>query len=84
MAEQEALLESYRSACKIRHARWRYRQWVAEVAAFGKERDDEAGEAVFGETDEEEEDIASPCPAATTTKPTRPRASLTARKSSAW
>ena len=51
--EQEALLESYRSAREIRLARWRYRQRVAEVAAAGKECDNDASEALFGDTDED-------------------------------
>lgn len=50
MAEQEALLKPHRSARKIRLARWRYRQRVAEMAAVGMESDD-AGKAFFGETD---------------------------------
>ena len=37
LAEQEALLQSYRSSREIRLARWRYRQRVAEVAAASKE-----------------------------------------------
>ena len=60
-AEQEALLESYRSACKGRLERWRYRMWVAEAAAAYKEASkegDEAGEALFGETEDEAEDNA--------------------------
>ena len=56
-AEQEALLESYCSTRESRLARWRYRMRVAEVAATYKE-DDEAGEALFGETDDEAEDNA--------------------------
>jgi hypothetical protein len=56
-AEQEALLESYRSARESRLMRWRYRMRVAEVAAAYKEGD-EAGEALFGETDDEAEDNA--------------------------
>ena len=56
--EQEALLESYRSAREIRLARRRYCQ---QVAAAYKECD-EAGEAVFGETDDEEEDIVEAVP----------------------
>jgi hypothetical protein len=63
MAEQEALLESYRSSREIRLARWRYRQRAAEVATAGKECEDEAAEAVFGEIDEEDEGIieSTPC-----------------------
>ena len=60
-AEQEALLDSYRSACKGRLERWRYRIRVAEAAAAYKEASkegDEAGEALFGETEDEAEDIA--------------------------
>ena len=45
-AEQEALLDSYRTARKGRLERWRYRMRVAEVAATYKE-DDEAGGAVW-------------------------------------
>ena len=56
-AEQEALLDSYRSACEGRLERWRYRMRVAEAAAAYKEGD-EAGEALFGETEDEEEDNA--------------------------
>ncbi len=36
-AEQEALLDSYRSARKGRLERWRYRMRVAEAAAAYKE-----------------------------------------------
>ena len=54
-AEQEALLDSYRSACKGRLERWRYRMWVAEAAAAYKEGD-EAAEALFGETEDKVED----------------------------
>ena len=55
--EQEALLDSYRSARKARLERWRERMRVAEVAAAYKEGD-EAGEALFGETEDEAEDNA--------------------------
>ena len=60
-AEQEALLDSYRSARKGRLERWRYRMRVAEAAAAYKEASkegDEAGEALFGETEDEAEDNA--------------------------
>ena len=57
-AEQEALLDSYRSACKGRLERWRDRMRVAEAAAAYKEGD-EAGEALFGETEDEAEDNES-------------------------
>src|SRR3954462_11837602 len=60
-AEQEVLLDSYRSARKGRLERWRYRMWVAEAAAAYKEASkerDEAGEALFGETKDEAEDNA--------------------------
>ena len=60
-AEQEALLDSYRSARKGRLERWWYRMWVAEAAAAYKEASkegDEAGEALFGETEDEAEDNA--------------------------
>ena len=56
-AEQEVLLNSYRSARKGRLERWRYRMRVAEVAAAYKEGD-EAAEALFGETEDEAEDNA--------------------------
>ena len=56
-AEQEALLNSYRSARKGRLERWRYRMRVAEAAAAYKEGD-EAAEAPFGETEDEAEDNA--------------------------
>ena len=58
IAEQEALLDSYRSARKGRLEHWRYRMRVAEAAAAYTEGD-EAGEALFGETDYEAEDNAS-------------------------
>ena len=60
-AEQEALLASYRSARKGRLERWRYRMQVAEAAAAYKEASkegDEAGEALFGETEDEAKDNA--------------------------
>ena len=60
-AEQEALLDSYRSARKGRLERCRYRMRVAEAAAAYKEASkegDEAGEALFGETEDEAEDNA--------------------------
>lgn len=56
-AEQEALLDSYRSAREGRLKRWQYRMRVAEAAAAYKEGD-EAGEALFGETEDEAEDNA--------------------------
>ena len=59
--EQEALLDSYRSARKGRLESWRYRMRVAEAAAAYKEASkegDEAGEALFGETEDEAEDNA--------------------------
>ena len=60
-AEQEALLDSYRSARKGRLERWGYRMQVAEAVATYKEaikEGDEAGEALFGETGDEAEDNA--------------------------
>ena len=57
-AEQEALLDSYRSAREGRLECWRYRMRVAEAAATYKEGD-EAGEVLFGETEDEVEDNAS-------------------------
>ena len=57
--EQEALLDSYRFAHEGRFERWRYRMRVAEAAAAYKEASkegDEAGEALFGETEDEAED----------------------------
>ena len=51
----------YRSARKGRLERWRYRMRVAEVAAAYKDASkegDEAGEALFGETEDEAEDNA--------------------------
>ena len=56
-AKQEALLDSYRSARKGRLERWQYRMRVAEAAAAYKEGD-EAGEALFSETEDEAEDNA--------------------------
>ena len=56
--EQEALLDSYRSAREGRLERWLYRMQVAEAAAAYKEGD-EAGEALFGETEDEAKDNAS-------------------------
>ena len=53
--EREALLDLYRSACEGRLERWRYRMRVAEAAAAYKEGD-EAGEALFGETEDEAKD----------------------------
>ena len=55
--EQEALLDSYRSARKGRLERWRYRMRVAEAAAAYKEGY-EVGEALFGETEDKAEDNA--------------------------
>ena len=57
IAEQEALLDSYRSAREGLLERWRYRMQVAEAAAAYKEGN-EAGEAMFGETEDEAEDNA--------------------------
>ena len=60
-AEQEALLDSYRSAHEGRLERWRYCMRVAEAAAAYKEASkegDEAREALFGETEDEVEDNA--------------------------
>ena len=60
-AEKEALLDSNRSTRKGRLERWRERMWVAEAAAAYKEASkegDEAGEALFGETEDEAEDNA--------------------------
>ena len=54
--EQEALLDSYRSAREGHLKRWRYRMRVAEAATTYKEASkegDEAGEALFGETEDE-------------------------------
>ena len=48
---------SYRSARKGRLEHWRYRMRVVEAMAAYKEGD-EAGEALFGETEEEAEDNA--------------------------
>ena len=56
-AEQEALLDSYRSARKGRLERWRYRMRVAKAVAAYKEGN-EAGEALFSETKDEAEDNA--------------------------
>ena len=65
-AEQEALLDSYRSAGDGHLECWRYRMGVAEAAAAYKEGD-EAGEVLFGDTEDEAEDNAgsdeSPCDA---------------------
>ena len=49
------MLDSYRSARKGYLERWRYRMRVAEAATAYKEGD-EAGEALFGETEDEVED----------------------------
>ena len=60
-AEQEALLDSSRFARKSRLEHWRYRMQVAKAAAAYKEASkegDEAGEALFGETEDEVEDNA--------------------------
>ena len=51
-AEQEALLDSYRSALEGRLERWRYHMRVAETAAAYKDGN-EAGEVLFGETEDE-------------------------------
>ena len=56
-AEQEALLDSYRSAREGHLERWRYRMRVVEAATAYKEGD-EAVEALFGETEDEAEDNA--------------------------
>ena len=56
-AEQEALLDSYRSSRKGRLERWRYRMRVAEHAVAYKEGD-EVGEALFGKTEDKAEDNA--------------------------
>ena len=56
-AEQEALLGSYRSVREGRLESWRYRMRVAEAATAYKEGD-EAGEALFGETEDETKDNA--------------------------
>jgi hypothetical protein len=63
LAEQAVLVDSYRSARKIRLARWRYCQRAAELAASYKECD-EAADEVFCETNDEEEDIAGSAEAA--------------------
>ena len=60
-AEQDALLDSYCSTRKGRLECWQYRMRVAEAAAAYKEASkegDEAGEALFGETEDEVEDNA--------------------------
>ena len=60
-AEQEALLDSYRSARKGHLERWRDRMRVAEAAAAYKEaskKGDEVGEVLFGEIEDESEDNA--------------------------
>ena len=60
-AEQEALLDLYRSARKGHLERWRERMRVAEAAAAYKEASkegDEAGEALFGKTEDVAEDNA--------------------------
>ena len=51
------MLDSYRSARKGRLERWLYCMRVAE-AAGGYKEGDEAGEALFGETEDEAEDNA--------------------------
>ena len=56
-AGQEALLDSYRSAREGHLERWQYRMRVAEAAAAYKEGD-EAGEALFGKTEDKAEDNA--------------------------
>ena len=56
-ADQEALLNLYRSAREGRLERWQYRMRVAEAAAAYKEGG-EAGKALFGETEDEAEDNA--------------------------
>ena len=55
------MLDSYRSACNGRLEHSWYRMQVAEAAAAYKEASkegDEAGEALFGETEDEAEDNA--------------------------
>ena len=55
------MLDSYRSTREGRLERWWYRMRVAETAAANKEASkegDEAGEALFGETEDEAEDNA--------------------------
>ena len=55
------MLDSYRSTRKGRLERWQYHMRVAEAAAAYKEASkegDEAGEALFGETEDEVEDNA--------------------------
>ena len=54
-AKQEALLDSYRSTRKGLLERWRYHMRVAEAATAYK-KGDEAGEALFGETEDKAED----------------------------
>ena len=49
------MLDSYRSAREGRLERWRYHMRVAEDAGAYKEGD-EAGEVLFGETEDEAED----------------------------
>ena len=56
-AEQEALLDSYRSAREGRLECWRYHMRVVEAAAAYKEGD-EAGEVLFGNTKDKAEDNA--------------------------
>ena len=59
--EQEALLDSYCSACKGGLERWRYRMRVAEAAAAYKVASKEGvlvGEALIGETEDKAEDNA--------------------------
>jgi hypothetical protein len=56
VAQQAALLDSYRSACHIHRDRWRYRQYQSQLQAADKEMD-KAADEVFGKSDDEE-DIA--------------------------
>ena len=58
-AEQEVLLDSYRSAREGRLERWRYRMRVAQAAAAYKEGD-EAAEALSGEPEDKAGSDESP------------------------
>ena len=53
MREQEALLESYCSARKIRCDHWHYNQYQADLKAAYKEMD-EAADEVCGKTNDKE------------------------------
>ena len=68
MAEQEALVDSYRSTCEIRLDSWRYNQHQAKLEAAYKEFD-EATDKVWDKT-YDEEDIAG---SAKATPPPQPR-----------